>query len=119
MRKQLEGYRAKKEELRELRAAANEERRRAERLGIETDRERAEMEWARYETAADLLATESEKLFIAIQRLEDANERTVLFLRYIKGDSRTAVARRMHYSERQIDKLTAKAIRELEAMQNL
>lgn len=114
MRKQLEAYEAKKREIKELRAEANRERDRVRWMGENLASERAERAWARYEAAADQLEAETEMLFAMIQKLEDADERTVLLLRYIKGESRAAVAQRMHYSERQIDRLVRMAIRNLE-----
>lgn len=55
-----------------------------------------------------------EQIERAINSLEDAQERDVLFYRYIKGLDWREVAKKMHYSERWILKIHGRALMHME-----
>lgn len=55
-----------------------------------------------------------EQIERAINSLEDAQEKDVLFYRYIKGLDWREVAKKMHYSERWILKIHGRALMHLE-----
>ena len=106
-RKKLEEFRSSRRELAEIRA----EIKKAELEGSWT---RNGYRIAMYEAIAAEREDELERIEIEINHLESADHRRVLRMRYIDGMSIKAAARKMHYSERQMKRILAKAINMIE-----
>lgn len=102
-REKLEGFRSARKEMAEIKA----EIRRAEMEGAGT---RNGYTIAMYEAIAAERADELERIEMEINHLESADHRRVLRMRYIDGMGIKAIARRMHYSERQTKRILARAI---------
>ena len=102
-REKLEGFRSSRRELAEIRAEIKQ----AELDGSGT---RNGYTIAMYEAIAAERADELERIEIEINHLESADHRRVLRMRYIDGMGIKAIARRMHYSERQTKRILARAI---------
>lgn len=106
-RRELKEYRSAQQEIMELRAKA----RQAELAGDSmAARETAAMYLALAEERADeLMRIETE-----IDALASADQRRAVRMRYVDGLNRVQVARRMHYTEEHVSRLTRHAIRILE-----
>ena len=106
-RKKLEEFRSSRRELAEIRA----EIKKAELEGSWT---RNGYRIAMYEAIAAEREDELERIEIEINSMQSADHRRVLRMRYIDGMGIKAIARRMHYSERQTKRILARAIEMIE-----
>lgn len=102
-REKLEEFRSRRRELAEIRAEIKQ----AELDGSGT---RNGYTIAMYEAIAAEREDELERIEMEINHLESADHRRVLRMRYIDGMGIKAIARRMHYSERQTKRILARAI---------
>lgn len=102
-REKLEEFRSSRRELAEIRAEIKQ----AELDGSGT---RNGYTIAMYEAIAAERADELERIEIEINSMQSADNRRVLRMRYIDGMGIKAIARRMHYSERQTKRILARAI---------
>ena len=69
---------------------------------------------AMYEAIEAERADELERIELEINSRQSADHRRVLRMRYIDGMGIKAIARRMHYSERQTKRILARAIEMIE-----
>lgn len=102
-REKLEEFRSSRRELAEIRAEIKQ----AELDGSGT---RNGYTIAMYEAIIAERADEMERIEMEINHMESADHRRVLRMRYIDGMGIKAIARRMHYSERQTKRILARAI---------
>lgn len=102
-REKLEEFRSSRRELAEIRAEIKQ----AELDGSGT---RNGYTIAMYEAIAAERADELERIELEINSMQSADNRRVLRMRYIDGMGIKAIARRMHYSERQTKRILARAI---------
>lgn len=102
-REKLEGFRSSRKEIAEIRA----EIRKAE---LEGSGARIEYTIAMYQAIEAERADELERIELEINSMQSADHRRVLRMRYIDGMGIKAIARRMHYSERQTKRILARAI---------
>ena len=103
-REKLEEFRSSRRELAEIRAEIKQ----AELDGSGT---RNGYTIAMYEAIAAERADELERIELEINSMQSADNRRVLRMRYIDGMGIKAIARRMHYSERQTKRILARAIK--------
>ncbi len=113
-RKELEGYRSSRDELRDLRARMRQAELAAMESDRESDRERAITAAQRYETLADERADEMERIEAEIDNLGKSDQRRIVRMRYIDGLRIRDIARRVSYSERQVKRIIDAAVAELE-----
>lgn len=106
-REKLEGFRSSRKEIAEIRA----EIRKAE---LEGSGARIEYTIAMYQAIEAERADELERIELEINSMQSADHRRVLRMRYIDGMGIKAIARRMHYSERQTKRILAMAIEMIE-----
>lgn len=106
-REKLEEFRSSRRELAEIRAEIKQ----AELDGSGT---RNGYTIAMYEAIAAERADELERIELEINSMQSADNRRVLRMRYIDGMGIKAIARRMHYSERQTKRILARAIQMIE-----
>ena len=106
-REKLEEFRSSRREIAEIRA----EVRKAE---MEASGERAAYTIAMYQAIEAERADELERIELEINSMQSADHRRVLRMRYIDGMGIKAIARRMHYSERQTKRILTRAIQMIE-----
>ena len=106
-REELERFRSGRREIAEIRA----EIRKAE---LEGSGARIEYTIAMYQAIEAERAEELERIELEINSMQSADHRRVLRMRYIDGLSIKEAARKMHYSERQMKRILARAIEMIE-----